>query len=225
MNVKPAHLEPVVAETGLAQPASPCLYEGAERCAARCLPIGTEGERKVQIYNKMSDQSEFTGFDDGNSSKVLNIITRVDRRRGENGTVTAGTDFVDKYQVSGRLNVFRGNQKITLTGGANNINQQPFSTQDILGVMGGGGVGGGRRGGGPGFIGRQSGLNKPISLGLNYTNVISKKLTISGSYFFNKQDNLTKTISSIENTATFGDTLNRPKYDYQLSNSTNVKAR
>lgn len=177
---------------------------------------------KVQIYNKMSDQAEFTGFDDGNSSKVLNIITRSDRRRGENGTITAGTDFVDKYQVAGRLNVFRGDQKITLTGGANNINQQPFSTQDLLGVMGGGGVGGGRRGGGPGFIGRQSGLNKPISLGLNYTNVISKKLTISGSYFFNKQDNLTNTTSSQFNTVNFGDSISRPHNTDLLSHSTNV---
>lgn len=175
---------------------------------------------KVQIYNKMSDQAEFTGFDDGNSSKVLNIITRADRRRGENGTITGGTDFVDKYQVSGRLNVFRGNKKITLTGGANNINQQPFSTQDILGVMGGGGVGGGRRGGGPGFIGRQSGLNKPASIGLNYTNTISKKLTISGSYFFNKQDNLTNTVSNVENM--FGDSIDHPKYSYELNRSTNV---
>jgi hypothetical protein len=180
---------------------------------------------KVQIYNKMSDQAEFTGFDDGNSSKVLNIITRADRRRGENGTITGGTDFVDKYQVSGRLNVFRGTKKITLTGGANNINQQPFSTQDILGVMGGGGVGGGRRGGGPGFIGRQSGLNKPASIGLNYTNAISKKLTISGSYFFNKQDNLTKTISSTIN-RNMTDTLGKigtPRFNQNpWDQSTNV---
>lgn len=176
---------------------------------------------KVQVYNKMSDQSEFTGFDDGNSSKVLNIITRADRRKGENGVFTGGTDFADKYQVSGRLNILRNNKKITLTGGANNINQQTFSTQDLLGVLGGGGGRGGRGGGGGGFIGRQSGINKPASIGLNYTNEISKKLTISGSYFFNMQDNQTNTITSSQNTVQFGDTINRPIYSLQNSVSTN----
>ncbi|HEY4789047.1 MAG TPA: outer membrane beta-barrel protein, partial [Bacteroidales bacterium] len=171
---------------------------------------------KVQVYNKMSDQAEFTGFDDGNSSKVLNIVTRADRRKGENATATAGTDFSDKYLVTGRLNIFRGDKKITLLGGTNNINQQNFSTQDILGVMGGGSGGRGA------YIGRQSGLNKPSMLGINYTNTLSKKVTISGSYFFNKQDNYTNTITSQENTVNFGDSISRPRNTYQVSNSTNV---
>jgi hypothetical protein len=170
---------------------------------------------KVQVYNKMSDQSEFTGFDDGNSSKVLNIVTRVDRRRGENGTVTIGSDFQDKYLATGRLNLFRGDKKMTILGGANNINQQNFSTQDFLGAMGGGGRGGRQ------YIGRQSGLNRPSSVGLNYTNVFSKKLTVSGSYFFNKQDNLTEQTSNIQNISTFVDSMSLPRYQYQLSNSTN----
>ena len=131
---------------------------------------------KVQIYNKLSDQAEFTGFDDGNSSKVMNIVTRSDRRKGENGTVTLGHDNTDKYVANGRLNIFRGDRKITLTGGSNNINQQNFSTQDFLGAMGGGGGGGGRRGGGGGsnFIGRQSGINTSHGVGLNYTDYIGK---------------------------------------------------
>lgn len=177
---------------------------------------------KVQVFNKSSDQAEFTGFDDGNSSKALNIITRADRRIGQNGNFTAGTDFVDKYSVNGRLNLLRNTKKITLTGNANNINNQNFSFQDILGVMGGGGGrgfggggGGGNRGGGGGFIGRSSGINKPISFGVNYTNEISKKLTISGSYFFNKQDNYTNTLSTSENTVQFVDTIRRPVFSNQ----------
>ena len=97
------------------------------------------------LHSKMSDQAEFTGFDDGNSSKVLNVITRADRRKGENGTMTAGTNFIDKYQFNGRLNLLRNTKKITFTGNVNNVNNQGFSFQDILGVMGGGGGRGGGR--------------------------------------------------------------------------------
>ncbi|NJK94077.1 MAG: hypothetical protein HC905_03315 [Bacteroidales bacterium] len=35
---------------------------------------------KVQVFNKLSDQSELTGVDDGNSSRTINIITKQNRR-------------------------------------------------------------------------------------------------------------------------------------------------
>jgi len=37
---------------------------------------------KIQVYDKLSDQAELTGFDDGQSTKTMNIITRQDRSRG-----------------------------------------------------------------------------------------------------------------------------------------------
>ena len=48
--------------------------------ALRNLPA--ELIEKIQIYDRMSDQAQFTGFDDGQSSKTINIITRQDRQRG-----------------------------------------------------------------------------------------------------------------------------------------------
>jgi hypothetical protein len=176
---------------------------------------------KVQVYNKMSDQAEFTGFDDGNSSKVLNIVTRVDRRKGKNGVFTAGTDFSDKYLASARLNISNGDRRFTITGGSNNVNQQAFSTQDMLGVMGGGSSSGGRRGNSSGsssFIGRQGGLNTTHSIGVNYTDYINKKLTISGSYFFNMMDNNTEKNSDIEYLG-ITDSLAQASFKKELSNS------
>ncbi len=154
---------------------------------------------KVQIYNKLSDQAEFTGFDDGNSAKVMNIITRTDRRNGTNGIFTAGTDFSDKYAVNGRLNLSKDQHRLALTAGSNNVNQQNFNMQDLIGAFGGRG-GGGRGGSGGGFggrgsigtfVGRQGGINTTNSFGLNYTDMLGKKVTLTGSYFFNKQHNVT----------------------------------
>ena len=47
MDVEPAHLEPVVAEAGLAQPAGPGLDERPERRVADRLPVRAEGERSA----------------------------------------------------------------------------------------------------------------------------------------------------------------------------------
>lgn len=33
---------------------------------------------KIEVFDKMSDQAEFTGFDDGDSYKAINIVTAKD---------------------------------------------------------------------------------------------------------------------------------------------------
>ncbi|MBL7998396.1 MAG: outer membrane beta-barrel protein, partial [Candidatus Kapabacteria bacterium] len=98
---------------------------------------------KVQVYNQMSDQSQFTGFDDGDRSKTLNIVTREDRRKGQFGKIYAGygglDQVQDRYTAGGNVNFFNGDQRISVLALSNNINQQNFSIADILGTMGGGG--------------------------------------------------------------------------------------
>jgi len=144
---------------------------------------------KVQVFNKLSDQAELTGFDDGSSSRTINIITRKDRKISQFGKFTAGTDFNDKYLVAGNLNLFRGPQRITLTGMSNDINMQNFAMQDLLGSTAGGGGRGWGRGGGYGSFGGSSGITRNSSVGLNYTDTWGKKIAITGSYFFNTTDN------------------------------------
>jgi len=45
---------------------------------------------KIQVFDKRSDQSEFTGFFDGNTTKTMNIITRPQFRNGTFGRVYGG---------------------------------------------------------------------------------------------------------------------------------------
>ena len=45
---------------------------------------------KVQIYDAQSDQSAFSGFDDGTRTKTINITTKKDRRKGLFGKAMAG---------------------------------------------------------------------------------------------------------------------------------------
>ena len=112
---------------------------------------------KIQVYDKMSDQSELTGFNDGQTTKTINIITRQDRRRGQFGRLVAAYGDEGKYQAVANTNIFKGTSRMTLLGQSNDVNQQNFGTQDFLGAMGGGGgggFGGGMGGGMRGGVGR-----------------------------------------------------------------------
>ena len=91
---------------------------------------------KIQVYNKLSDQSELTGFDDGSSSKTINIVTRRDARISQFGKFSGGTNFSDKYLVAGNLNIFKGPRRFTFTGMSNNVNMQNFAMQDLVGNSG-----------------------------------------------------------------------------------------
>ena len=159
---------------------------------------------KIQVFDAASDQSAFTGFDDGNRVKTINITTRKDKRKGYFGRAAlgAGANSDDAlYDNNINISKFNGDQQITFTGQANNVNKQNFSVQDMLGSLGGGsfgGGGGGGRGGGGATMGGGGGAGllgtgggggivKTLSAGLNYKDNWGKKTQFSGSYFFNDQ--------------------------------------
>ncbi len=160
---------------------------------------------KIQIFDQQSDQAQFTGVQDGNTTKTINIVTRKGMNSGQFGKVYAGYGWEDKYQAGGNTNIFKGNRRISLIGMTNNINVQNFSMDDILGVTGqtggnsrgGGGMGGGRGGpgggrGGPGggasdfLVQAAGGLTTTHAFGINYSDKWGKKWDVTGSYFFNK---------------------------------------
>jgi hypothetical protein len=159
---------------------------------------------KIQVFDKKSDQATFSGFDDGETTKTINIITRPNMRNGQFGKVYAGYGYEDKYQVGGNASIFDGKRRISLIGQANNINQQNFSTEDLLGVVGssgrrgrggrGGGRGGSRGGRGGGSVGdflipQQGGIATTNAAGINYSDKWGEDFDITGSYFFNRSDN------------------------------------
>jgi len=160
--------------------------------------IPAEMVSKVEVYNKLSDKAEFTGLDDGEGYKAINIITTLDKRSGQFGKVYGSYGIPDKYIVGGNVNIFNGDQKISIIGLANNLNQTNFSFDDIVGATSSGstssssGGGGGMRsrmGAARNFLVRpQDGISTVQSLGLNYANSW-KKLELQGSYFFNHTSN------------------------------------
>ncbi|NHE59314.1 outer membrane beta-barrel protein [Cyclobacterium plantarum] len=160
--------------------------------ALRNLPA--DAISSVEVLDQRSDQSRLTGLDDGNYAKTINIITKGNMRNSYFGRVYGGYGTDNTYSVGGNINFFNGDRRISLIGMVNNVNQQNFASDDLLGVSGGLG-GGGRRGrrGGPGGnsfgVGSNNGIVTTNSLGLNYSDKWGEKINFTGSYFFNATDN------------------------------------
>ena len=161
---------------------------------------------RIEVYNKLSDQAEFSGMDDGEGYKALNIVTHKHMRQGQFGKLYAGYGYDNnenaianhKYLAGGNVNVFHGNHRVTALGLFNNINQQNFSFEDILGVTGGGGGMGPGRGVGRYMVRPQSGVARVGSIGVQYSDSWGKddKVKLNGSYFYN--DTKTRNKSLLE---------------------------
>ncbi len=176
--------------------------------ALKNLPAEVVG--KIQIYDAKSEQSLFSGIDDGNTTKTMNIITKSQFRNGLFGRGFAGigqsiegTGDQTKYKGGITINSFHGNRRLTFLSQINNINEQNFSFEDLMGSMGGGGTRGGGMGGmgsrggmgggGNFFTGNQSGITTTRAIGLNYSNQWGKNVELSGSYFLTSTANINST--------------------------------
>lgn len=149
---------------------------------------------KIQVFDRLTDQAQFTGVDDGNAQKAINIVTKSGMQNGQFGRVYAGYGTDDRYNAGGNMSFFKKDRRISVVGLTNNVNQQNFGSQDLLGLTSSGGRGGGRGGGGWGgggggfTIGQQSGISRTNALGINYSDRWGKKIQVSGSYFFNNSN-------------------------------------
>jgi hypothetical protein len=178
--------------------------------------IGADAVDKIQVFDRLSDQARLTGFDDGNSQKAINVVTKAGVKNGQFGRVFAGIGTKETYNVGGNVSFFKGTRRISLVGTLNNINQQNFASQDLQGATGSGGQGGsssgmrgstGGRGGPPSMFGgggqdfnvqQAAGISKTAALGINYSNEFTKKLTLTGSYFYNRSVNDANAIINTE---------------------------
>jgi len=168
---------------------------------------------RIQVFDQQSEQAQFTGFRDGNEVKAMNIITRDAIRNAQFGKVYGGYGEDEHYRAGTVLNAFSGDTRWSLLGMTNNVNEQNFASEDLLGVMlssrfGGGGMRGrgrgmrggrppGSGGGMPNFgmgdvrdfmVNTTNGIATTHAVGLNYVDTWAETIEVSGSYFFNLSD-------------------------------------
>ena len=166
--------------------------------AIKSLPA--EAVDRIEVFNKLSDQAEFSGMDDGEGYKAINIVTKENMRQGQFGKMYAGYGYEPnsddelakghKWIVGGNVNFFHGDSRVSLIGLFNNVNQQNFSFEDILGVSGQQGGRGMRGAVGQYMVRPQNGIALVNSIGGNYSDEWGRKKNVKfqGSLFFNHTD-------------------------------------
>lgn len=70
----------------------------------------------VQLYDKASDQASFTGIDDGEKTKTLNIKLKEDKKNGYFGKLQGGYGTDDFYTGQAMFNKFWGKKKFSAYG-------------------------------------------------------------------------------------------------------------
>lgn len=207
------------------------------KLATRNLPADVVD--KIQVFDKKSDQATFSGIDDGEREKTINLELKEEKRNGAFGHLMAGAGTDSRYQAKANINRFKKGQQISFLGMANNINDQGFSIDDYLSFTGGAqqmmsGRGGtvrvelnnNNQNGVPmNFGGRNSGLMSNYAGGLNFNNTFNKKTELNTSYFYNYLDhNLTETTERI-NYFPAGDlTFNQVSRQHNTNNNHRIDA-
>ena len=185
---------------------------------------------KVQVFDKKSDRAEFTGVDDGQSEKAINLKLKKDRNKSLFGKVSAGVGNDGKYDAQTSINKFNGDQQISALAMANNTNRQGFSINDVLNFTGE--LTRGMKSGGnitirtngsddnalpvSGMGQNQQGVANTLAGGVNFNDIWNKKTDFNGSLVGSDVDLLTDRSTIRQNI------LPGNNFDY-YSNSTSRK--
>jgi len=121
---------------------------------------------KVQVFDKASDFKAFTGIDDGNDEKTINLKIKEGKNKGLFGEIKGAYGTENRFSTSANLNRFTPKMQLSFLGNANNINEHT----DLL---------------------NNSGITKALSSGVNFNYDFSEKTSLRSNYFANFSDNFT----------------------------------
>ncbi len=194
------------------------------KIATKNLPA--DAINKVQVYDKRSDMAEFTGVDDGERSKTINLDLKEDKKNGVFGKIAGGFGTDDRYQGKASINKFNKKTQLSTLAATNNINEQNFSFQDYIGFSGGlccisgGGMMVSAESMGGEMSGQSRGVTTATSGGINFNHDFSKNTELTSSYFFNNIDNIVDQTSARQNFLN-GGIFNSGDTSYSISKNTN----
>jgi hypothetical protein len=152
---------------------------------------------KIQFADDYGDQAALSGVKDGEPTKTMNIVLKKDKNKGNFGSVSGGAGTTGRYTAGFALNRFKGNKQISVNGNINNTNANTFDFSGLQGGMGAiagsmmrsFGVGTGGAGIGSFFGGNNNGVGVTKSLGFNYRDEWSPKISAYGSYSYSRKSN------------------------------------
>ena len=163
------------------------FFGGDPSIATRNLPANMV--EKVQVYDKASDMKEFTGMEDGEDIKTINLDLKQEAEKGYFGHLTGGYGSEQRYDGDVSVNRFGPATQVSFLGNINNVNEQNFSIKDIFSLLGGLE----RMGGNIAIMGdvlaERDGLSETASVGVNVNRDFGENTSAHASYFLSNVDN------------------------------------
>jgi len=169
---------------------------------------------KLQVLERRSEQSQMTGFDDGEEENVINLTVRPGMKEGLFGNAFAGYGSKDRYEGNAMVNYMKNKDQYTFIGGINNTNNAGFS--DLASSMFGGMGGRGFRGG---MFGGNNGISTSANAGGNFSKQFTSELKLGGNIRYGYTDNNILSDVFTQNILSAGNTLE------QESNSTKSRSQ
>ncbi len=166
--------------------------------------LRADAVKEVQVFNKKSDQAEFTGIDDGETKKTINLKLKEDKKKGYFGKIDAANQPFSaedsRYNTNSMFSSFKGKRKLSAFLLNGNTGQDGLSWQDrekfggrddiSMNMDDDGNVSyewtGGNNDEEP-YVDTQNGFIKNTNAGLQYSNKWNDKQTLNLSPKFNKQ--------------------------------------
>jgi Outer membrane protein beta-barrel family/Carboxypeptidase regulatory-like domain len=167
--------------------------------------LRADAVKEVQVFDKKSDQAEFTGIDDGNTKKTINLKLKDDKKKGYFGKIDGAgglqNDIDDRYNTNLLFSSFKGKRKLSAFLLNGNTGQDGLSWQDndkyggendnvSMSMDEDGGIMYQWRGGGTDEepnVNTENGFIKNTNAGLQYSNKWNDKQTLNFTPKYNSQ--------------------------------------
>jgi hypothetical protein len=86
---------------------------------------------KVQVFDQKSEQTEFTGIDDGTRTKTINLKLKKNRKNGYFGKLAAGADGKQYHNYEAMAALFNGSKKMSAFGSSSKTGKEGLSYNEL----------------------------------------------------------------------------------------------
>lgn len=160
---------------------------------------------KIQIIDEQSEMAKLTGFEDGETTKMINITIKEDKKKGLFANLFGGYGSDDRYEMNGIANWINGNNIVTVLAGLNNTNNSRFEGIGDVSVNI------------PGMRISKNQMTRGITesemIGANMALDLNPRLKLEGNYSFGSPSTYTKQKAGRE---TFTDSVTSQFYDRDI---------
>lgn len=126
---------------------------------------------KIQVLDTKTDLEEFTGKKSTSNNKTINIELQKDKNKGIYGRLFGGYGNNGRYQGTGIVNFFDNQKRLSVLGGANNLDMPGFSNNELSDMV-------------SSYFGNSGdGLSESYDIGVNYVDNWGKGKDLSTNYF------------------------------------------